>query len=219
LQESPVHVKLTDCMTRVNLWILGILGGLLIGIFQTQTAEPAIQVTFPLPGSALQGSVVITGSTFLADFQSAEVDFSYGDSGVENWFLVQQSQSPVKDGVLAIWDTSKIADGNYHLRVQVVQKGGQVSEKIVTGLRVRNYTPIETSTATEPQSAAVVTLEDTITPVGPTSTPLPTPTNLPPNPVQIPTASVWFNIALGISFVSVVFILLGIYIWLKGRSH
>ncbi|HVP20393.1 MAG TPA: hypothetical protein VMS73_00880 [Anaerolineaceae bacterium] len=212
-------LNLPIAMARVYLWVLAFIGWLIVGLFQTQTAEPAIQVTAPLAGMALQGSVVITGNTTLPDFQSAEVDFSYIESGPINWFLLQQSESPVKDSVLAVWDTSKIADGNYQLRVQVFFKNGQVVEKIVPDLRVRNYTAIETSTPTLPQVALQVSPMVTLSPTAPTGTPIPTPTTLPANPVQVQSSTVWFNIVLGISFVTVVFGLLGLYLWLRGRGR
>ena len=112
----------------------------------TQTPAPEIQVTSPLPGSALQGAVAISGSTDLPGFRSAEVDFSYADGGPGGWFLIAQSQNSVKAGVLGLWDTSKIADGNYSLRVQVNLTDGSKVEKTVLDLRVRNFTVIETST-------------------------------------------------------------------------
>ena len=212
-------LNLPIAMARVNLWIFAFIGCLMFGLFQTQTAEPAIQVTAPLAGVALQGSVVITGNTTLPGFQSEEVDFSYIETGPANWFLLQQSQSPVKDGVLAVWDTSKIADGNYQLRVQVFLKNGQVVEKIVPDLRVRNYTTVETSTPTLAQAAFQVSPAVTLSPTAPTGTPMPTPTTLPANPVQVQPSTVWFNIALGISFVTVFFVLLSLYLWLRGRGR
>lgn len=190
---------------------------------QAQTAEPGIEVISPLPGEALQGSVVISGSTDLPGFQAAEVAFSYGDTGSANWFLIQQSQEPVKSGMLAVWDTSKIADGNYRLRVQVTLQDGRVMEKTITGLRVRNYTVIETSTPTltiEPQvSAAAVTAAATSTPIILTNTPVPTPTVLPPNPAQVQPGGLLFNIIMGVSFIAALFLLLGAYLWFKGRGR
>ncbi len=193
------------------------------GINQAQTTEPGIEIISPLAGDALQGTVVIAGSTNLPGFQSAEVDFSDEQPGLANWFLIQQSQTPVISGTLAVWDTSKIADGNYRLRVQVTLQNGQVSEKAISGLRVRNYTVIETNTP-----AAVLTAQDavtaappeaTITPVALTSTPLLSPTVLPPNPAQLQTGGLLFNLAMGAAFVLSIFFLLGIYLWLRGKSH
>ncbi len=204
--------------------MISIFSGLVLpGLNVLQTAEPGIEVTSPLPGSALQGSVVITGSTNLPGFQAAEVDFSYGDTGPANWFLIQQSQEAVQSGTLAVWDTSKIADGNYRLRVVVNLQDGKVLETTITGLRVRNYTVIETDTPTPVIPAQLsVTLASpvaSLTPVVATSTPQLTPTLLPPNPAQVPGGGLWFNIAMGASFVTVLFLLLFVYLWFKGKSH
>ncbi len=210
----PVYIRL----------ILLICSGLLpVGLAQAQTTEPGIAVTSPLPGSALQGSVVISGSTTLPGFQSAEVDFSYEQTGLENWFLIQQSQEPVTSGTLAVWDTSKIADGNYRLRLQVILQDGRVVEQVITGLRVRNYTTIETSTPTQAITAEGTSTQApasaTLTPVVLTSTPQRSPTALPDNPAQLQAGGLIFNLAMGVAFILSLFFLLWIYLWAKGKSH
>ena len=216
-------LNLSIAMARVIIILLIYSSLLLAGTNQAQTAVPGIDVISPLPGAALQGSVVISGSTDLAGFQTAEVAFSYEDTGPANWFLIQQSQDPVKTGTLAVWDTSKIADGNYRLRVQVTFQDGQVLEKTISGLRVRNYTVIETNTPTltiEPQvSVSAVTPAATLTPVVLTGTPIPTPTILPPNPAQVQPGGLLFNIIMGVSFIIALFVLLGAYLWFKGRGR
>jgi hypothetical protein len=211
-------LNLQIAMMRVMLILFTFLSALL----QTpQTPAPEIQVTNPLAGSALLGAVAISGSTDLPGFKSVEVDFSYLDGGSGGWFLIAQSQSSVKDGVLGVWDTSKIADGNYSLRVQVTLVDGTKVEKIVPGLRVRNYTAIETSTPTlvqQTQSALAATLIPTS---AATSTPQPTPTALPANPANMNPVELVFNMVLGITATLIIFGLLGLYRWLKasGRSH
>ena len=81
----------------------------------------------------------------IVGFQSAEVAFAYGKDN-STWFLITGSDQPVRDGVLASWDTTTIADGTYLLRVRVNTSDGEVVEVEAKDLRVRNYTPIETST-------------------------------------------------------------------------
>ncbi len=218
-------LNLQIAMTQVYIRIIFfICSGLLpASLFQAQTAEPGIVVTSPLPGSALQGNVVISGSTNLPGFQAAEVDFSYEQTGLENWFLIQQSQEPVATGTLAVWDTSKIADGNYRLRVQVTLQGGRAVETKITGLRVRNYTVVETSTPTQAVTAAGTVTQApaavTVTPIVLTSTPQLSPTVLPPNPAQLQPGGLLFNLTMGIAFIVSLFFLLGIYLWVKGKSH
>ncbi len=218
-------LNLPIAMTQVYIHLILLLcSGLLpVGLFQEQTAEPGIVVASPLPGSALQGSVIISGSTNLPGFQAAEVDFSYEQTGLANWFLIQQSQEPVTAGTLAVWDTSQIADGNYRLRVQVTLLDGRVVEQTITGLRVRNYTLVETSTPTQAITAegkvTQAPARATLTPVVLTSTPLLSPTAFPDNPAQLQPGGLLFNLVMGVAFILSIFFLLGIYLWFKGKSH
>ncbi len=129
----------------------------------TATPEPQARVASPLPGEALQGVVPISGTTDLPGFRLAEVAFAYQADPTGTWFVIQQSSTPVKDGALAAWDTTTITDGIYKLRVQVFLRDGQVKETTLDGLRVRNYTPIETSTP-ERTLAAQAPGEETPTP-------------------------------------------------------
>ncbi len=218
-------LNLSIAMAQVFICLILLLcSGLLpAGIVQVQTAEAGIVVASPLPGSALQGSVIISGSTDLPGFQSAEIDFSYEQTGLANWFLIQQSQEPVTSGTLAVWDTSRIADGNYRLRVQVTLLDGRVVDQTITGLRVRNYTVVETSTPTQAVTAVGTVTQApasaTLTPVALTSTPLLSPTAFADNPAQLPPSGLFFNLAMGAAFILSVFLLLGIYLWIKGKSH
>jgi len=99
---------------------------------------------------------------------------SPGGGEADTWFAIgEPSRQPVEAGPLGLWDTSGITDGNYHLRLRVFLDNGTALEHIVDGLRIRNYTQIETPTA-----AAVVAPQGTPTAAPPTATPRPTP--LPP---------------------------------------
>lgn len=168
------------------------------------------RVAEPVPGTVLQGVVRITGSTETADFQYAEVSFGYA-GGENGWFLLQQSQIPVQDGVLAVWDTSTIADGNYSLRVQIFLKSGQSRESIIKGLRVRNYSSVETSTPA-PQSGLQPGPTATPRPLLATSTTAPTPTRLPENPAEIRSSGLAFNSILGAAFVIIAALIFGLYL-------
>ena len=183
---------------------------------QSPTPPPGPRLDSPVAGAALQGSVVITGSSQVDGFDSAEVAFAYS-ANPDSWFLIQQSFAPVAEGTLAVWDTSTIADGSYRLRLIVYLKNGSQLSQMVPDLRVRNYTPIETSTptlkganATNVQTSAVTPLI-TLTPTLPTSTPISTPTPLPINPAEIQPGGLIYNGLLGLGFVVVLFLLLGLY--------
>jgi hypothetical protein len=165
------------------------------------------RVDSPRPGEALQGLITITGSTNLKDFQSAEVAFAYDQDGDLDWFLVQRSSETVKDGVLAVWDTTTITDGTYRLRVRVLLQNGQAVDTIISGLRVRNYSIVETSTPEASQASIPATSQPTLT-----GTPRPTATSLPANPAEVTQRGLLISLLQGSIYAIVFMALFGLYL-------
>jgi hypothetical protein len=184
----------------------------------TASAAKDVAIHFPQPGQALQGVVLITGNTAIPAFLGAELAFAYAHDPTQTWFILQSMEQPVSEGVLAQWDTSAITDGNYDLRLTVFLENDQKVEVSVAGLRIRNYTPIETNTPTPltptPSLApGLITprATETPTPILPTSSPTPLPTNaavLTPQDVSL-------SLGKGALTVAGLFALLGIYQTLK----
>jgi hypothetical protein len=177
----------------------------------TQTGDPVIAV--PRPGDVLQGVVTIAGSSDVTGFASAEVAFGYADDPTGTWFLIATSSQPVSNDTLVAWDTTVITDGDYVLRLRVYLTDGSFRETLVSGLRVRNYTPVETPTPTIPAPEA--TPLPTITP---TATPFPTPTALPRNPATLAPMDVSASILYGGLAAILIFVIIGIYLWLQRKS-
>lgn len=161
------------------------------GIFQakptptlfSKVGDISINISSPLPGQALQGSVSIQGETNVQGFTHGELSFAYTNDTTDTWFLIQSMDAPGR-GELFRWDTTAITDGNYKLRLVVTLKDGRQSTVIISGLRVRNYSPIETDTPAPDQNNSQ--------PINPQGTPSPpskvmhaTPTLLPANPLSI----------------------------------
>ncbi|RPI31214.1 MAG: hypothetical protein EHM70_12000, partial [Chloroflexota bacterium] len=156
--------------------------------FAYQGTPGQVAILSPLSGQALRGSVPVIGNTLVEGFQSAELSFAYDGDATHTWFWIADLAEPVADARLADWDTSTLTDGNYALRLMVTRLDGSHFSATMTGLRVRNYTPIETETLT-PSLTSVPGITPvptaTLTPI-PTLTPiLPTPTLLPANPAQV----------------------------------
>jgi hypothetical protein len=178
-----------------------------------------VVVNSPKSGDVLQGVVNIKGSSSTLGFQSYEISFAYEGQETENWFLIQQSHSPISDGTLATWDTTTIADGTYRLRLQVILEDRTTEEFMVTGLRVRNYSSIEGS-PTQVQELAV-TAQFALQPTESiqTKTPKPTPSPLPVNPAQVTYADLSRNAIGGGVTAAVVLLLLGLYLAARSRSR
>ncbi len=208
-------------MKKLILFIL--FAGLLLLTGQEALAQtavpPGLAILSPQPGQALQGSIAITGSTAVEGFRAAELSFGYQDDPSQTWFLISQMDTPVNAGKLAEWDTSVLTDGDYTLRLAVTRLDNSVEAVLVMGLRVRNYTAVETNTATPFQPTSTPAPGNPVAPTAtqkPTATPLPpTPTALPPNPIQMTTGEVLYNAAQGALAVAVIFGAIGLYILIR----
>jgi len=192
---------------------------------QWQSSTGAV-ISAPTDGEAVQGGVILRGSTGTEGFRSYEVDFSYDSNPTQTWFLVQESTVPVQDGILAVWDTTTISDGEYSLRLNVNHTDGAVEVIIVKGVRVRNYSPIETNTPgptnaratselgdNETSEIAQMTETPTVTPSPPSPTPLPT------NPAEVTPYQVGLTMGKGIAITLGIFAILGIYIGVKALRY
>lgn len=171
----------------LRLVILLGLAGLL-----PQPQTTLTMIISPTPGAVLRGQVVIRANLPPGELQRYELDFGYQDDPTQTWFPLTQSDQRPADEVLFIWDTTLITDGDYRLRLRVLLADGQMLEHIVTTLRVRNYTAVETETP-------LVSSEHTptSTPLPATPTPLFTPTPLPPNPLILTPNTVLRMLARG----------------------
>jgi hypothetical protein len=184
----------------------------------TPTAEgPRAYIEAPLPGQALQGSIPVSGRTRLPGFQRAELSFTYQDDPRQTWFLIKAFDEPVDEGLLADWDTTTLTDGIYLLRLVITRdEGRDPVEILVPGLRVRNYTPIETDTpaptaTSQPGDTPAPTPTPTMTP-----TPLPlTPTPLPTNAAIITGSEITTSMGKGVLIVGLAFAMGGAYLGLR----
>jgi hypothetical protein len=197
------------------------------------TSGPAILA--PLAGEALQGIVRITARVGGENIQSAEIAFAYAGDATGAWFLIDERSQPPAAATPIEWDTSRITDGDYTLRLLVTYTDGSQQTVQTTGLRVRNYTPVETNTPAPAAPAAVTATPDAaasgitpaatqavsqptqaqVTPATPTPSPAPAsppaPTAAPRNPAALPTGMVWFSAARGALAALGVFALVGLY--------
>ena len=186
-------------------------------------------ITSPTQAQVVTGSVNITGTAAHPQFARYEVAFAYDPNPTDTWFEVQPpSTHQVTDGILAVWNTTSITDGNYMIRLRVFSSSSSTpSETIVRNVKVRNNAPTETL-------ATSVTTEPTVVPspttvlLGPTATLLPPPTAtgssvsvLPEVPAAVPAfldlssySSAFCN---GVYFTGGAFLLLGSYVALRDR--
>jgi hypothetical protein len=108
--------------------------------------QPVVEITLPLQGEAVQGLLQITGTINLEDLKNYTIEFTFQESTDETWFSINRDDTPIIESTLGEWDTSSIPDGNYNLRLTVNRETNDPIILVVEGIRVRNYSPIETNT-------------------------------------------------------------------------
>ena len=167
----------------------------------------------------MQGTVVVSGSVTVLGFSSYELAFAYVDDPTQTWFILTTNSLPVFESELGTWDTTTLTDGNYNLRLRVFLLDGTVQKITVTGLRVRNYTPVPTATFTPSPTAIVQFAPPTAQRIAPsvaTATPsLPTPTPLPPNPASLQDASIAGALGRGAILALLLFLGFGLLLRLR----
>ena len=144
---------------------------------KAQVACGDVDVRSPQQGDVLQGSVPIYGSARIPDFNFYKVEFAPA-ANPESWSAVSSTKpSPVIGGVLDIWNTQTVPDGEYYIKLTAVDSVGQeVCRVTVPSLLVANEgTPTPTGTATPEESPT------------PTLTPLPQSPDATVEPTAVPT--------------------------------
>jgi|GEM_PF-467079 len=164
-------------------------------------AAPPLQadlyfITYPGSGATISGVVEILGSVNHPNFAAYGVFYAPGPApaGDSQWQRITFQQTPVENGVLAVWDTTALGadgqpivpNGSYTLALARYQQGNSGPDEplyFVTNLTVNNVPATATPLPQEEETPPPTSSADTPTPVPieqpPTVTPAPTPTRQP----------------------------------------
>ncbi|GAB4525941.1 MAG: hypothetical protein Fur0018_10940 [Anaerolineales bacterium] len=175
---------------------------------QEQTPAPPLVVLAPQENAPLQGTVdILIEVPHDSPMAYAGLFFGYAGDPTGTRFPIWEAESPRGGDPLTRWDTTTLSDGNYTLFLTIRLENGNILQATVSGLRVRNYTPIETSTPT-PTPLTITTPQ----PPTPTATHPPlTATPLPPNPAALTVPDLLQHIKAGLLSVAGLFLLAGVY--------
>jgi uncharacterized repeat protein (TIGR01451 family) len=125
---------------------------------KTDATAKSVLIISPTEGSVIGGLVSVLGTVDVAELESYAVHFGPGTSP-NQWIAIgEPRQAQVIQGRLAFWDTTRIPDGVYSLRVRAVLRGKAAGyiDAFVRGVLVANApetptplnTPLPTATAT-----------------------------------------------------------------------
>ncbi len=175
--------------------------------------EPTVEIIFPLPGEAAQGLLQIIGTIEIEELDYYSLEFAFQESTSDAWFNISRGDATIIEDTLGEWDTSSIPDGKYNLRLTVYSKSLTPVILVVEGIRVRNYSPIETNTPapTSDLPTLTPTIEEAIleTPTSDVFPPTQTPPN--PNPASVSQQDILENLFRGAIGGIVLFIIFLLY--------
>lgn len=116
-----------------------------------QAPDPRAQLTVPGTGQTVRGSVNIQGTASMDNFSRYELSYA-AEPDAANWVSLGGAVQPVTAGLLGVWNTRPLPDGQYALRLQVFDTAGTVAETTV-----RNIVLANAAAAPAPEAGAAVT--------------------------------------------------------------
>jgi hypothetical protein len=93
-----------------------------------------IMISSPLPGSQVQGKIVLTGTVDVQNFGFYKYEYSF--AGGESWSTIAAGDKIIRDGELGAWDTSQLVPGDYQVRLLVTDNLGKALPACILPLHV-----------------------------------------------------------------------------------
>jgi SH3-like domain-containing protein len=110
--------------------------------------NPDVQISFPPPVYLISGNLTIKGSANIKGMKGYTLDYGpiqelskpFDASNVTNWSPIKAFTAvAVQQDILGIWDTTKIADGVYAIRLTVTTLSDQLVTAVVSPIRILNH--------------------------------------------------------------------------------
>jgi hypothetical protein len=105
-------------------------------------ADENLRIDSPGENESVSGSVEIEGTAAAPGMTRFRVEFAYESNPTDTWFLIAEGTAPVRDGLLAVWDTASISEGVYSLRLVAFFPDGSLREALIRGVRVSRAAPL-----------------------------------------------------------------------------
>jgi len=118
------------------------------------TPDSSVTLSAPETGQTLFGMVRIVGTANNAQMLMYRLEFLPGADPQGKWQVIaSQVTQQVTNGTLGQWDTTKVADGTYQIRLRVTLRNNTVIDAYARGLQVSNQQPTPLPTVPPPPTA------------------------------------------------------------------
>ncbi len=95
-----------------------------------------VMITSPKSGEEVNGTIKITGTADVPNL--AFYKYEVTSMGTQNWATIAAKQDPVKNQDLGEWNTLPFTNGDYFLRLVIIDNVGTSLEPCVIAVRVLN---------------------------------------------------------------------------------
>ena len=110
--------------------------------------SPTAVIANPSSGAVVSGQVAVTGTAVDAHLESWTLEYGVGERP-STWVTIATGSTAVVSGLLGMWNTVGLPDGNYTLRLRVADLASHTSRHTVgVILQVPTATPTRSRTAT-----------------------------------------------------------------------
>ena len=157
------HIVNVIAVLGVVLTLFGVLGSIRPSLAQAQsptvtvpvgTADNSVVLSTPTSGQVLFGTIRIMGTVNNAQMQAYRLEFLAAADARAQWQVIaSQVTQQVTNGTLGQWDTTKVADGTYQIRLRVTMRNNTVIDAYARGLQVSNQQPTALPTVPPPPTA------------------------------------------------------------------
>jgi hypothetical protein len=190
--------------TQLKAGALGILLLILVAIPATAQDAPLARITVPMRGQTVRGNVTVQGTATSPQFARYEIAYA-PEPDMANWTVINGALQPVANGLLAVWNTRPVPDGQYALRIQVFNADSSVTETLVREITLANAAATSAAGAAIGVTQTTTTTAGTITDAGDAGE----------NEQSLDLASIPRAFVKGATYALYAFALLGAYLVLK----
>jgi hypothetical protein len=164
-------------MVRQAARLVLIAALLMVAVTVAVQAEPLsqqqqVEITSPEVSEQVRGTVPIMGSASVPNFQFYKVEYGIGPNPAQWAIIGNLHESPIINGQLEVWDTTRLPDGVYSLRLQAVKQDGNYDEFFVRQVVIANSQPTQTPTPEATETPELI-VTDTPPPEATKATPEP----------------------------------------------
>lgn len=136
-----MHTRRSYLLLMATVVVL--LIALALGVMSAGAAAPqgTAQISAPAANAQLRGPVAIQGTASAINFQFYKVEFAAADNPSAVSVIGDLQRAEVVGGTLVVWNTTLVPDGNYVIKLTVVDNTGNYLEAS-RAVQVANTAPV-----------------------------------------------------------------------------